>query len=263
MWLKNLNKIKTNNNSQGNQDGLIEYIISNVNIENRFCVEFGYSSNDYIDFGDSGANCSNLVLNHGWDNLFMDGSNQNEKINLFKHFITTDNILDLFDKYNVPKRLGYLSIDVDSTDLWLTDKILEKYSPTFFSVEFNPNVPIDYAITLPNDPKKSVWLGSKVFGCSLKCLYIVGKKHGYTLIFAGKFSKDGHHDAFFVRNDQLMGVVNLPTLEDFRDVCEPIHGKDNKRQYRLCLDYEYFLKTNDLQKSQHKIKSIARKFFCK
>jgi len=257
MWL---NKIKENSkriNSQGGQDGVIDYIISNIEIENKYCVEFGYSGTDWET---SQPNCGNLVLTRGWDNLFFDGYHHNEEMNLHKIFMTTENILDAFKKHNVPKKLGYLSVDVDSTDLWLTEKLLSEYEPSFFSVEFNPNIPIHYAITLPNDPINSTWSG-KVFGCSLKCLYIMSKKFGYSLVYAGKVSQDGHHDAFFIK-DELIKDQDKPTLYDFQDVIEPIHHKNTDGKWEICLDYECFLETNDVEKSQKVVKEICRNIFC-
>ena len=159
MWIKELFNKNKKIYSQGGQDGIIEHIISNIDIENNFCVEFGYDTDTLT--GGCGPNCSNLVINKKWGNLFLGGVHENKNINLY-----------IIKKYNVPINLGYLSIDVDSTDLWLTDKLLEIYKPSFFSVEFNPNVPLEYAITIPNDPTFR-WKSTKIFGCSLKCLDIL------------------------------------------------------------------------------------------
>ncbi len=87
---------------------------------------------------------------------------ENTNINLFSHYLTEDNICEIFKKYDIPFEPGYISIDVDSTDLWLTNAILKNYRPCFYSVEFNPNFPIDYAITFPKSDDKG-WLGDKIF----------------------------------------------------------------------------------------------------
>ena len=246
--------------SQGGQDGIIAHIISNIHIDNKFCVEFGYDSDTLT--GGCGPNCGNLVKNMNWKNLFLGGTRENKEINLFKHFLTTNNILNIFEKYDVPYDLGYLSIDVDSTDLWLLDKILTKYRPSFFSVEFNPNIPIDNAITLPDDPEKAIWSG-KVFGASLKCFDIVSKKYNYSLVYAGKYSIDKHHDAFFVRNDLINNKEFIPSLYDFKDSSEPIHCVKNDNKYLLCLDYEYYLKNYDIKEAQEAGKTIAFKYLGK
>ena len=247
--------------SQGGQDGIIEHIISNIDIENNFCVEFGYDHDTLT--GGTGPNCANLVINKKWDNLFLGGTFENKEINLHKHFLTTDNILDIFKAHNVPVNLGYLSIDVDSTELWLTDKVLEVYKPSFFSVEFNPNVPLQYAITIPNDPEFRWDDGSKVFGCSLKCLDIISKKYNYSLVYAGQWNTEAFtHDAFFVRNDLIKPGLEIPLLEDFAHAIVGIHDADTVNKYKICLDYEHYLKYNDLEEAQNIVRDISKKLFC-
>ncbi len=128
-FLENISKYEKKKLSQGRQDGVIEYIIKNINIKNKFCVEFGYDS-DKID-GGCGPNTLNLIKNYNWKFLLLDAENHNPDINLYKHKLSTENIIEIFEKYNVPIEPGFISIDVDSIDLWLCDKILEKYSPSF------------------------------------------------------------------------------------------------------------------------------------
>ena len=260
MWLKDLNKHENKIYSQGGQDGVIEYILSNIKIKNKFCVEFGYSQTGYIDPGTSGPNCSNLILHKGWDHIFLDGGNENHEINLYKHFLTTENIIDVFKQYNVPKDLGFLSVDVDTIDLWLTDKLLEEYRPSLLSMEFNPNIPIDYAITLPNS-EEAIWKGKRM-GCSLKCADIMTKKHNYSLVYAGKFSRDGHHDAFFIDNNLIKDVKYIPTLEDFRDTHESLHEAIRIGKNKICLDYEHYLKTGNITESQQVAYPISFYYMC-
>ena len=63
------------------------------------------------------------------------------------------NIVALLEKYGVPKHLDYVSIDVDSTDIWLVEALLRSsYRPRIISAEFNPNYPFDVAVTFPTTP---------------------------------------------------------------------------------------------------------------
>ena len=126
-WISKIYQFEKKIYSQGKQDGIIEYILKNIEIKNKFCIEFGYNSNSLTE--GSGPNTTNLIINHGWDKLLLDGDFSNEEINLHSHFLTEDNICEIFEKYNVPLEPGYISIDVDSTDLWLMNSILQKYKP--------------------------------------------------------------------------------------------------------------------------------------
>ena len=54
----------------------------------------------------------------------MDGGNENLKINLRKEWINKENIIDLFKKYNVPKNINLLSVDIDFNDFYCLKEIL-------------------------------------------------------------------------------------------------------------------------------------------
>jgi len=258
-WISKIYNFEKKISSQGKQDGIIEYIIKNISIKNKFCIEFGYDSNSLYE--GVGANTTNIINKYGWDKLLLDCSYENKTINLHKHFISEDNICDIFEKYNVPYEPGYISIDVDSIDLWLTAKILQNYRPSFYSVEFNPNFPIDCAISFPPTDEND-WMLDKVFGASLKALNIVANNNEYTLVYAGHYNSSLNHDAFFVRNDLITNCDNRPTLEDFRFTYCPIHSKCITERYKIMLDYEEFLLTNNINKSQEKAYSISKKYLC-
>ena len=138
--------------SQSYQDVLIDEVFENIGTKNTppFCVEFGFNCCSFTE--GSGANVANLVLKKKWNCLLLDGDNQNADINLYKHFLTSENICDIFRTYNVPKTPEYISIDVDTTDLWLFRALINEYRAMLFSVEYNANFPLDAAITFPNDP---------------------------------------------------------------------------------------------------------------
>ena len=67
--------------------------------------------------------------------LLMDGSNENTKINLKKVIFWPDNILELFTNYEVRREFDLLSVDMDSYDWWILEKILEDgYRPRVIGI---------------------------------------------------------------------------------------------------------------------------------
>ena len=58
--------------------------------------------------GQSGLECNSRFLREhcGWHGLMMDGGFQNSVINLNKEFITRENIVHLFQKYNVSHQVS-------------------------------------------------------------------------------------------------------------------------------------------------------------
>lgn len=131
--------------SQSGQDGTIASVFSAIGTTNRFYVEFGFNSGEWL--GASGPN-TYLLHENGWTGLLLDGGHSNAAINLHKHWLTPDNIAGLFDRYNVPRDLDYLSVDMDSKDLWmLRELLLAGYRPRLVSIEYNANFRFDSCVT--------------------------------------------------------------------------------------------------------------------
>ena len=254
-WISKIQEHEAHHTSQGMQDGVIDFICQNIDISNNYCIEFGFDSTNW---DDCLPNTGHLVHQRKWDYLLLDGNCDNPDINLYQHFITSENICQLFEKYGVPKEPGYISIDLDSTDIWVTAALLKNYQPSFISVEFNPNFPIDAAMAFPND-KDEFWLKDRVMGSSLKALSMMAQNHGYSLVYAGCFSSAKHSDAFFVRDD-LSDKSHVPTLESFADTYVPLHGVCLNGRENIYLNYAVWIETKDVQKSRDAVPKEWKKY---
>ena len=170
--------------SQGNQDYIIRRIFEAIGTTNRFYVEFGFNTPNQC--GGSGPNTCKLWL-AGWKGLLLDGTNDNPAINLHREYISSRNIADLFRKYNVPTTVDYVSIDIDSTDLWIMKALLSsEFRPRLLSVEYNANYPVRHAISFP-DPE--VWStphplfdGNCYMGASAAAIVEAADALGYSLV---------------------------------------------------------------------------------
>jgi hypothetical protein len=89
-------------------DGVIERVFEVIGSTNKYFVEIGYNTDHWSE----GSNTCNLHLEHAWSGLLLDARFENASINLHKHFVTVDNIVGLFDKYNVPLEPDYVSIGI-------------------------------------------------------------------------------------------------------------------------------------------------------
>ena len=203
--MRHLNDKQEKVMSQFGQDGIIKEIFKNIGTTNKFCVEFGHDSTTL-----DSTNTGRLITEDGWTGLLMDGSNENPEINLHKEFITSENIVKLFDKYKVPLEPDYVSIDIDSCDLWVMKKIMEsKYKPRVVSCEYNPAFHIDVSVTIPDDPT-FVWNGKDcVAGASLAAINKASREHGYKLV-----AVVWPCDAFMIRED-LIDVPRSPHISYF------------------------------------------------
>ncbi len=229
--------------SQKGEDGILEFIFSQIGTTNKFSVEFGVGN---------GFECNTVYFleKKGWKGLMMDygadqkiqwkdvmkkvWSNRNlgfidnvrKYIKFFKkiikrkerstHFhldikiekVTAENIQNLFQKYNVPKNFDLLSIDIDYNDYWVWKAIVD-YSPRVVVIEFNSSIPPIESRVVPYDAE-SVWDGTNYFGASLLALQNLGLKKGYTLVGCDNngvnafFCKSELLDKFKIKNIQYL-----------------------------------------------------------
>lgn len=175
--------------SQNGEDGITLYLkkkLLNDDSKEYFYVEFGV---------ENGNECNTRILRDlpNWSGLLMDGSNENESINLRKEFITKENIVSLFQKYNVPKNINILSIDVDYNDFYILNEILKNYTCDIIICEYNshhkPNE--DKVVIYSSD---TMWDGTRYFGASLLALKNLCNKFDYDLFYCDKMGVN----AFFV-----------------------------------------------------------------
>lgn len=203
--------------------------------------EFGFDSSEYESGG--GANTRNLRDSYNWTGLLMDGGHANPQINLHQEVITPANIVDLFRKYAVPREPDYVSIDLDTTDLWVLRALLASHiRPRVLSVEFNCVYGADAVFaTWPNDPEAR-WTGTNTQGASLAAIEMVGREFGWSLAAVAP-----ELDAFLVRDDLLRGAVK-PQLADFHQLalCRSVlHGSPAAEDAARLLDYATWRRTGD------------------
>ena len=114
--------------SQGQQDGIVRSIFEVISTTNRYFVELGFDAASYEDPGATGSNTHALWLD-GWRGLLIDGDHQNETINLHRAFVTSSNVVALLRQLGTPLEPDYISIDVDSTDLYILERVLTTLRP--------------------------------------------------------------------------------------------------------------------------------------
>ena len=218
--------------SQNNEDGILLYLFSLFGTTNKLAVEIGANC-DSSDIGNPECNTANLVLNHGWNSLIIDGSalNTSQLTHFFasalntKHFhwygrsslkegesyyyvpivreriVTAENINNIFSENKIPEEIDLLSIDVDGMDYWLWDSI-SVTSARIVVIEFDNKISPNVAGVLPYKSNHIVDMDNYL-GNSLSAFVKLGKKKGYTLVGVNNC----RINAFFVRDDVLSDVI--------------------------------------------------------
>ena len=211
--------------SQWGEDGIIEWLTTQITVPNNRFIEFGVEN-----FTE--ANCRYLMQNRNWKGLIFDG-NEDYMTGLRKDrlfwmydltakaaFITAENINDLISEAGFAGPLGILSIDIDGNDYWIW-RAITVVDPAIVICEFNPFLGDQHAVTVPYEPQFNRFkhhYSGLYFGASIAALKHLAEQKGYT--FVGTNSSG--INAFFVRRD-LAGPV-LSQLQEVRAFCSRVRG---------------------------------------
>lgn len=207
--------------SQWGEDGIIQFLLRHIKIENKIFVEFGVE--DYTE-----ANTRFLLVNDNWNGLVLDSDSENiarlknsriywqYNLKAVQAFVTKDNINDILKANGVEGEIGLLSIDIDGNDFWVWQAI-EVINPVIVIIEYNHRFGKDVAVTVPYeesfDRRKSPqpWI---YFGASLRALCLLAERKGYTFVGCNSHGVN----AFFVRKDKKpYEIREVSTEEGFRE----------------------------------------------
>lgn len=192
--------------SQWGEDGIIDFLVSEVPIANKTFIEFGIE-----DFSES--NCRFLLMNADWHGFVIDGSAGNinrlkNRSYFWKHdlqaiaaFVDAENINGLLSQSGFERDLGILSVDIDGNDYHVLSAI-NGFEPRIIICEFNPVFGAERKISVPYDPnfyRTDKHHSNLYFGASINAFKSLLDKRGYTLVGTGMLGGN----AFFVKNELL------------------------------------------------------------
>lgn len=187
--------------SQGNQDSVLDSLFNKLGTLNQFYVEFGFSQWSWWDIFSAAAPNTRYLAEQGWKGLLMDSSHFNPFENLHMEFITPENVVDLFRKYSVPQEPDYVSIDMDSCDLWVFLNLTKHYRPRVLTVEYNSNYKFPESRTnvcVNGAGDRYSWHRDNMYGASLAALHKAAHARGYAVVYV-----EPRLDVFLVRKDLI------------------------------------------------------------
>lgn len=223
----NLSEVEFKVFSQHREDGIIQYLIRTVPIENKIFIEFGIG--DYRE-----SNTRFLLVNNNWKGLVIDSEKKyisrlkkydfywKYDLTAIQAFVNKENINSLFSNYGFQGDIGLLSIDIDGNDYWIWDAITI-VQPRIVICEYNAIFGKEHAVTIPYDPnfnRTNAHYSNLYFGCSLKALCVLAEKKGYVFIGADSSGTN----AFFVRQDVANNIIPRK--------CEEGYVANNARESR-------------------------------
>jgi hypothetical protein len=174
------------------------------------------------------CNLANLIINHGWTALLIDGNLQ--KVNIAQNFyhnlkstkfwppqivhawVTAENVNGLIESEGFIGEIDLLSLDMDGVDFWVW-QALSGISPRVVVLEYNHLLGPSASLTVPYDPDfvgEFSEHGSDYSGASLAAFVNLGKKKGYRYVGANVYGTN----AFFVREDVAGDHFPVANLAD-------------------------------------------------
>jgi hypothetical protein len=211
-----INQLEFKAFSQWGEDGIIQYLINSIAIQNQVFIEFGVET--YIE-----SNTRFLLVNNNWSGLVLDGSQSNIeyiksdsiywRYNLKADcaFINSSNINGLISRNGLSGDIGLLSVDIDGNDYWVW-KAIDVVNPSIVVCEYNSLWGFRDAVTTPYDPgfvRSKKHYSNLYYGASIKALNNLASSKGYTLV-AGNLAGN---NVFFVKNE-LLGSLKALSVEE-------------------------------------------------
>ena len=207
--------------SQSDEDGILLYIFSIIGATNKQCVEI--CAGDGIE-----CNTANLIINHGWHGLLVDGSATSVRTGMkfyernantyvfpptFVHsWITRDNVNDVILNNGFKGEIDLLSIDLDGVDYWIW-KSITSIEPRVVVVEYQDIIGPDRAITVPYDDQFNAYKFPTTrnmpnfCGASLAAFVKLASAKGYRLVGCNRYG----FNAFFIKNQ--LGEEDIPEID--------------------------------------------------
>jgi hypothetical protein len=210
--------------SDDGEDGVLNYLFEYINDKHKFAVDIG-SAHGY-----GGSQIRHLVDKYDWKSTEIDGGKWNRMHPRIKReWIKPDNICELLDKYETPKEFDLLSLDIDSMDWYVLEKLLEgDFKPSVAIIEFNPIFEHneEYVVNFNENYKKD---GTSRYGASAKAYETLMNKYNYTLVHV--FPR-GVNNLLFISNKFISPTTNVNIIEDMHPVSyvERHKKKWNKRR---------------------------------
>jgi len=201
--------------SQNGEDGALLFLFSVLGTTSRVAVEI--CAGDGIQ-----CNSANLIVNHGWDGLLVDGNptlvERGRKFYsrcpdtfssppIFRNeWVTAENVNDLVIDSGIGADIDLLSLDLDGVDYWIW-KALDFTSPRVVVLEYQDIWGPDVAKTVPYRPDFTRDPAFNYQGASLLAFVKLARSKGYRLVGTEHLG----FNAFFVRDD--VGPSVIPEMD--------------------------------------------------
>ena len=205
------------------EDGIFLYIFSQIGMTNKKIVDIGAGTFR----GSSGAN---LIINHGFTGLLIEGNHENVKLlqdyysnhpetrydppTVIEALVTRENINQILEEHQYQGDVDLLCIDIDGMDYWIWQAI-DVIQPRVVVIEYQDILGPELSWTVPYSPDFNVQhyevnkTSNNYCGASLRAFAKLGQQKKYRLVGCNR----GGWNAFFVKSDLGRDVLHTVDVE--------------------------------------------------
>lgn len=192
--------------SQNGEDGILLFLFSLIGTTNKRSVELCAGNG-------TSCNTANLILNHGWTGLLVDGvlaeveegrrfysqhaDTAGHPPTFLHAWVTRENVNDLLAGSGFLGEIDLLSLDMDGNDYWIWEA-LDCVSPRVVVLEYRTVWGAERAVAIPYRPDfvaESADGRADYSGASLPAFVKLGRRKGYRLVGCERLC----FNAFFLR----------------------------------------------------------------
>ena len=250
--LRNLNDIEYKVFSQSGEDGIIDFLLSNLKIEKPKFIEIGVG--DY-----SEANTRFLYERCSPKGLIIDCLNDLENkiskniklwtgdLKIVENYINSKNLIKILEENDFINDIDFFSLDIDGIDYWILEKLPSNFTKVAV-IEFNANFGDELEITVPNMEnfnRSEYHFSNLCFGMSIKAAINLMEKKNYYFIgtnlmrtnafFISKdYSKDKYFPNIEIKNKLTVSDVNFRESRDKNGKLSFLSGKDKIEKIKEC-----------------------------
>ncbi len=208
--------------SQNGEDGILDYLLTSLAIENPKFLEIGVGDFTECNTRFIFDRCSAKGTIIDCINNFEEKVKKNVELwkgdlKIINKKINSENISDLIENSDCFFNLDIFSLDIDGIDYWVLNELPVKFSKIAV-IEYNANFGPTLEISVPNIKnfnRTEYHYSNLCFGASLRAIINLMKSKGFKFIGVNKSCIN----AFFINEDFIQDLsletVNERNLENF------------------------------------------------
>ena len=271
--IRSLNDVDFKIFSQNGEDGIIDYLLYQLNIEKPKFVEIGVG--DYTEantrFIFERTSPKGIIIDCIYD--LKNKINKNLAVwrgdlNIINKSVNSNNIIDILKFNDAMSDLDLFSLDIDGIDYWILNELPKNFSKIAI-IEYNPVFGKDIEVSVPNLEnfnRTKYHYSNLCFGMSLKAAIKIMESKNFYFVGTNLF----RNNAFFISNefDKNKYFSNLIINEhekytdsnftESRDETSKLNYLNKKRQINTIINCEVIDLSNQ-DKKLKKIKEILNK----